>query len=101
MDQHVPRERIGDQPPAQPGLVFFLKMIAPSRRDKLLLGVSALLEVAGIVLLTIAAYVLHLHPIPLSLSGIATALIAVGSSIFACLVIAEVRRQNRRRLPPG
>jgi Kef-type K+ transport system membrane component KefB len=101
MDQTDPGDRIGAQPPAQPGLPLFLKMIAPSRRGRILLGVAALLDVAGIVVLTIAAYVLRLHPIPLWLSGIATALIAVGTGIFSCLVLAEIRRQNKRRLPPG
>jgi hypothetical protein len=83
MDQYDPGGRRGDQPPVQPGLLFFLKLIAPSRRDKILLGVSALLDVAGILLLSIAVSVLHLRPIPLWLSGIAAALIAVGGFIFA------------------
>ncbi len=101
MDQDDPEKRGADLPPAQPGLLLWLNMIAPSRRAKILLGVSALLDVAGVLVVTIAANLVNSHPIPLSLSIIAAALIGLGTFIFSCLVIAELRRQSKRRLPPG
>ena len=44
--------------PQQPGLLLWLKMIAPTRRAKILLGVSFLLDVAGILVVTIAGLAL-------------------------------------------
>ena len=87
--------------PQQPGLLLWLKMIAPTRRAKILLGVSFLLDVAGILVVTIAANLDKSRPIPLSVSLIALVLIALGGSIFAGLTLAELRRQSKRRLPPA
>ena len=87
--------------PQQPGLLLWLKMIAPTRRAKILLGVSFLLDVAGILVVTIAANLDKSRPIPLSVSLIALVLIALGFSIFAGLTLAELRRQSKRRLPPA
>src|SRR5271155_2315446 len=42
------------QPPAQPGPLLFFKVIAPSRRTKILLGVAALLVLAGVLITIIA-----------------------------------------------
>ena len=80
---------------------LWLKMIAPTPRAKMLLGISALLDLAGVLVVTIAANVVNVRPIPLSFSIIAVELLGLGSVIQGCLVIAELRRQNNRRLPPG
>lgn len=84
----------------RPGLMLWLKMIAPSRQAKILLGVSALLDVAGILVLTVAANLNDSRPIPLLVALVALVLIFLGSLIQGCLVIAELRRQSKRR-PAG
>lgn len=98
MDADDDRNR---SPAARPGLTLFLKMIAPTRRTRILLVVSFLLDAAGILVITIAANLDKSRPIPLSISTVAVVLIAVGAVILAGLVLAGVRRQSRRRLPPG
>jgi hypothetical protein len=65
----------------QPGLLLWPK-IRPSRRVKDLPRVSDLLDLAGALVLTTAA---NLSSRPL---------------ILACLVLAELHRQSKRRLPP-
>jgi hypothetical protein len=89
-----------DNPSPPQALALLFKMVAPTRGTKVLLGVSTLLDVAGILIVVIAANFTHTGPIPLSLSIVAAALIGLGAFIFGCLVIAALRRQSKR-LPPG
>ena len=91
------RQRGADVPTGQPDLLFLLKMIAPSRGAKILLGLSVLLDVAGFLILIIAASHVNSHPTPLSLYIIAAALLSLSTVTQACLVIAGARRQSKRR----
>jgi len=75
-----------DQRPAQPGLLL-------SRRDKILLGISIFLDVAGFAMVAIAVNLVN--PVPLLI--VAAALIGLSSVIQVRLVIAAVRRQSNRR----
>jgi hypothetical protein len=86
------------QPPARPGRLHWFKMIAPSRRTKVLLGVATLLFLAGILM---AIVTVNLANSPLSLLYIATALIGLGSAIYACLVLAFAFQQGKGQRTGG
>jgi hypothetical protein len=84
--QLAEQRRSADLRPAQPGLLL-------SWREKILLGISLFLDVAGFAMVAIAVNLVN--PVPLSI--VAAALIGLSSVIQVRLVIAMVRRQSNRR----